>query len=106
MNKRKEKGNVNAKRESNFAFKFPYLISAALDKLASYAIIYFLLLFCFFFFFTFIPFVSLLWITLTQGFAETFDESLTASIYIYTYTYEWTLIDSRSMVAYDLVEFY
>lgn len=57
MNKRKEKGNVNAKRESNFAFKFPYLISAALDKLASYAIIYFLLLF---FFFTFIPFVSLL----------------------------------------------
>lgn len=50
MNKRKEKGNVNAKRESNFAFKFPYLISAALDKLASYAIIYFLLLFCFFFF--------------------------------------------------------
>lgn len=49
MNKRKEKGNVNAKRESNFAFKFPYLISAALDKLASYAIIYFLLLFCFFF---------------------------------------------------------
>lgn len=47
MNKRKEKGNVNAKRESNFAFKFPYLISAALDKLASYAIIYFLLLFFF-----------------------------------------------------------
>lgn len=49
MNKRKEKGNVNAKRESNFAFKFPYLISAALDKLASYAIILFLLLLFFFF---------------------------------------------------------
>lgn len=57
MNKRKEKGNVNAKRERNFAFKFPYLISAALDKLASYAIIFF---FFFSFFFTFIPFVSLL----------------------------------------------
>lgn len=51
MNKRKEKGNVNAKRESNFAFKFPYLISAALDKLASYAIILFLLLLFFFFYF-------------------------------------------------------
>lgn len=49
MSKRKEKGNVNAKRESNFAFKFPYLISAALDKLASYAIILFLLLLFFFF---------------------------------------------------------
>lgn len=48
MSKRKEKGNVNAKRESNFAFKFPYLISAALDKLASYAIILFLLLLFFF----------------------------------------------------------
>ena len=39
---------------------------------------------------------------LKQGFAETFDESLTASIYyiIYIYIYEWTLIDSRSMVAF------
>ena len=92
------------KRESNFTFTFPCLISAALDKLASYAIVFF----SFFslslslFFLIFIPFVSLLWIMLKQGFAETFDESLTASIYyiIYIYIYEWTLIDSRSMVAF------
>lgn len=52
MSKRKEKGNVNAKRESNFAFKFPYLISAALEtrKLRNYSfssssLFFFLLLF-------------------------------------------------------------